>query len=48
VAEVHPLRSGTATGINLDPLIDGAHIARENAGVRRQRDHRFAQGFTRE
>ena len=26
-------------------LIDGAHIAREMAGIQRQRDHQFAQGF---
>ena len=29
----------------LDLLIDGAHIAREMAGIQRQRDHQFAQGF---
>ncbi|MBO4925227.1 MAG: hypothetical protein J5472_01985 [Clostridia bacterium] len=32
----------------LDLLIDGAHIAREIAGVQRQRDHQFAQGFSHE
>ena len=30
----------------LDLLIDGAHIAREIAGVQRQRDYQFAQGFS--
>ena len=29
----------------LDLLIDGAHIAREMAGIQQQRDHQFAQGF---
>ena len=32
----------------LDLLVDGAHIAREIAGVQRQRDHQFAQGFGHE
>ena len=30
----------------LDLLVDGAHIAREIAGVQRQRDYQFAQGFS--
>ena len=30
----------------LDLRIDGAHVAREIAGVQRQRDHQFAQGFS--
>ena len=30
----------------LDLLVDGAHIAREIAGIQRQRDHQFAQGFS--
>ena len=29
-----------------DLLVDGAHIAREIAGVQRQRDYQFAQGFS--
>ena len=32
----------------LDLLVDGAYIAREIAGVQRQRDHQFAQGFGHE
>ena len=32
----------------LDLLVDGAHIAREIAGIQRQRDHQFAQGFGHE
>ena len=30
----------------LDLRVDGAHITREIAGVQRQRDHQFAQGFS--
>ena len=32
----------------LDLRIDGAHIAREIAGVQRKRDYQFAQGFGHE
>ena len=46
---LHPGTGQTEGGLGfLDLLVDGAHIAREIAGVQRQRDHQFAQGFSHE
>ena len=44
---LHASTCQTEGGLGLlDLLIDEAHIAREIAGVQRQRDHQLAQGFS--